>query len=79
MPYVNSATILFIEHDPARLNLHVTFRGAGTYIFHDVSESVYEAFLKAPSKGRFYNDHIRQNYASSLPGGYGAPIRTAAE
>lgn len=68
MPYVNSGSIVFVEHDGARSELRITFRQAGTYCFHGVSEDLYHAFLDAASQGRFYNDHIRQNYPSTYSG-----------
>jgi hypothetical protein len=33
------------------------------YTFYDVPFSVYEELLEAPSKGRYFNDFIRDFYA----------------
>ncbi len=77
MPYVNSGSIVFVEHNAATSELNITFRQAGTYTFHGVSETVYCAFLEAPSQGRFYNDHIRQNYPSTFAGNVLQPFAAA--
>jgi KTSC domain len=77
MPYVNSGSIVYVEHDADTSALHITFRDAGTYSFHGVSAGVYEAFLQAPSQGRFYNDHIRQNYPSTFAGHVLQPCASA--
>ena len=62
MPYVNSTAISHIEYDPATQQLYITFRGSGTYTYYGVPQHVYEAFLRAPSKGQFYNDPIKGVY-----------------
>ena len=62
MPYVNSSAISQIEYDDASNQLYVTFHETGTYTYYGVPKAVYEAFLAAPSKGQFYNDHIRDRY-----------------
>ena len=62
MPYVNSKAIRKIEYDPGSRQMYVTFSDSGTYTFCRVPESVYQAFLRASSKGRFYNDHIKDRY-----------------
>lgn len=75
MPYVNSGTIVHVDHDPRSSTLEITFRDVGTFSFHGVSADVYRAFLDAPSQGRFYNDHIRQNYVSTFAGNVVEPMR----
>ncbi|MEG6509262.1 KTSC domain-containing protein [Methyloligella sp. 2.7D] len=77
MPYVNSGSIVHVEHDAQSSELRITFRDAGTYSFHGVSGAVYQAFLEAPSQGRFYNDHIRQNYPSTFQGDVLEPLAAA--
>jgi hypothetical protein len=75
MPYVNSGSIVYVEHDAKRSTMDITFRDVGTFSFHGVSEDVYHAFLEADSQGRFYNDHIRQNYPSTFAGNVIEPVR----
>ncbi|ODA68896.1 hypothetical protein A7A08_00730 [Methyloligella halotolerans] len=76
MPYVNSGSIVYVEHDAKRSTMEITFRDVGTFTFHGVSEEVYLAFLDAPSQGRFYSDHIRQNYPSTFAGSVIEPMRS---
>lgn len=40
-------------------NMKVTLRGTTEYLYEDVPRKVYTDFVKAPSKGTFYNKHIR--------------------
>ncbi len=42
--------------------LFVEISREGIYQYFNVQESVYEAFLKAPSKGRFFDLHIKDKY-----------------
>ena len=64
MPYVNSTAIARIEHDPNSRHLQIWFReSSGPYTYFNVPESVYRAFLTAPSKGQYFNDHIRDQYS----------------
>ena len=65
MPSVSSSAIAAVEHDPVSLTLRVTFRGSGTYTYEGVPRSLYEAFLRAPSKGTFFNEHIRDRFSSA--------------
>jgi len=65
MPSVSSSAIARIEYDPATLQLHITFHGSGTYTYYGVPRSIYEAFLRATSKGTYFNDYIRDRYSSN--------------
>jgi len=47
-------------HEPLRF-LDVMIKGR-EYTFMDVPPEVYEAFMKATSKGRFFNDIIKPRY-----------------
>jgi hypothetical protein len=60
MPYVNSSAISRIEW--ANGTLSIWFHESGRYDYYGVPESVYHAFLAAPSKGAFFNDRIRDQY-----------------
>ena len=65
MPLVSSSAIGAIDYDAQSRTLRVAFHETGTYSFHGVPRSVYETFLSAPSKGRFFNQHIRDHYPST--------------
>lgn len=62
MPFVSSSAISRIEYDATTKRMYITFRGSGTYTFCRVPESIYQAFLHAPSIGGFYHDHIKDKY-----------------
>ena len=61
MPDVVSSAVSRIEF--ASGTMDVWFVGSGgPYTYYGVPEQVYRAFLSAPSKGRFFNDHIKDRY-----------------
>lgn len=60
VPYVNSSAISRIEWSQGTLS--VWFHKSGRYDYPGVPESLYQAFLSAPSKGEFFADRIRDQY-----------------
>ncbi len=42
--------------------LYVEIKGEEVYKYFNVPESVYETFLKAPSKGKFFDFHVKEHY-----------------
>jgi hypothetical protein len=53
-----------IGYDAEERLLEVEFRDTGdVYRYADVEEIVFEQFLSAPSKGRYFSRFIRGNYA----------------
>lgn len=62
MVRVSSKAIREIDYDPETQQLHVTFHHGGTYTHAGVPVDLYERFLEAPSKGRFYNDVLIGRY-----------------
>lgn len=42
--------------------LEIRFRSGGIYRYFDVPARVHRALLAAPSKGRFFNERIRDAY-----------------
>jgi hypothetical protein len=59
--------IRFVRYDPRGRALHIIFTSGKTYIYMDVPREVYDALLKADSKGEFFNEEIRDQY-SFAPG-----------
>lgn len=57
-----SSAIRTVEYDEARQHLVITLANGRTYRYLDVPPEVYQQFLAAESKGRFYNDHVRDAY-----------------
>jgi hypothetical protein len=60
MPYVNSTAIARIEWVNGTLS--IWFHESGRYDYYNVPEHIYDAFLRASSKGAFFNDHIRDRF-----------------
>jgi len=62
MPRVESEAIEEISYDSARSILFVRFVHGDWYRYFVVPKAVYEAFVAAPSHGRYFQDHIRDHY-----------------
>ena len=60
---VTSSTIIAIGYDPPPRELHVTFRRPPrTYVYYPVDATVFEEFLRAPSKGDYFNERVKEKY-----------------
>ena len=62
MPRVESSAIFRLNYDPDTATLFVVFVDGDLYAYFDVPPSVFDAFLAAESKGRFFADEIRDRY-----------------
>lgn len=62
MPLFNSSAIKRAEYDPATQRLQLWFPDDGPYSFCRVPQRIYDGLCRAPSKGTYYNDHIRDRY-----------------
>jgi hypothetical protein len=62
MPAVTSTAILRLHHDAARDRLSVWFESGERYDYFGVPRAVYDAFVAADSKGRFFAEQIRDQY-----------------
>jgi len=63
MPAITSSAILAIDHDARTDAMKVRFTTGSLYAYAGVPRAVYDAFLAAPSKGEYFNAHIRDRYA----------------
>lgn len=59
MQPVKSSNIEAIGHDGASHELHVKFRGGGTYAYAGVHRNLFEAMLMAKSPGTWHAAHIK--------------------
>jgi hypothetical protein len=58
-----STAIRHIGYDSQRHELFVTFVPSGkTYVYYDVPEDVFHAFVTAESRGSFFNALVRERY-----------------
>lgn len=63
MALVESSVLQDVRYNASRHALAVTFTNGRVYTYLGVPESIYEALLRAPSKGRFFNAEIRDRFA----------------
>ena len=59
---VTSTAIARIEYDELSQEFIVTFVSWKTYTYYGVPRVIYQRFLKAESKGQFFNEFIRDRY-----------------
>ncbi|MEK6262292.1 MAG: KTSC domain-containing protein [Planctomycetota bacterium] len=64
MNYVDSSNIEAIGYDPSSTELHVQFLKSGLYVYHDVPQDVFDAFLSSDSKGSFFNRNIKNVFSN---------------
>jgi hypothetical protein len=62
MPAVISSAIHRVEYDEASRRLDIWFASTGQYSYYGVPLAIYLDLLNSPSKGRFFNDNIRDHY-----------------
>ena len=68
VPRLNSSAISRVAYDARAKRLMVTFRDSReTYVYLDVPHEVYDAFMSAPSQGRFFNAEIRDRFERDDP------------
>jgi len=60
---VISTEIEWIGYEESRNMLQVEFLAGDIYQYAHVPRFVYEEFLEADSHGRFFESHIKGNYA----------------
>lgn len=60
-----STVIRTFAYDPDRRSLAVEFVSGRRYRYDDVPPALFEALRRARSKGKFFNGHIRDRFATS--------------
>ena len=63
---VESSTLATVAYDEARERLRLEFCSGAIYEYSGVPGAVHRALLAAPSKGRYFNDAIRERFAYRL-------------
>lgn len=61
----NSKAVAAIAYDEAKQTMFVKFTDSPVYAYHNVNQTVVEQFVKAPSKGRFFHQNIKDQYQST--------------
>jgi len=59
---VDSSLIESVAYDAERMILDLWFTTGTHYRYFDVEPEVVEELMRAPSKGRYFNDEIRDAY-----------------
>lgn len=63
MPTFNSSAIRRAEYDPGSQMLKIWFvESGGPYDYFQVPQHVFAGLCRAPSKGTYFNNHIRDRY-----------------
>jgi hypothetical protein len=66
---VESTAIGEIDYDARRTKLLVRFMSGEAYVYVGVPGEVYRSFVEADSKGRFFQQQIRDRYPFNRLGG----------
>ncbi len=56
---VISSNVSAVAFDHDTCTLKVRFKGGGLYEYPDTPHELFEEFLNAPSKGKFFNKNVR--------------------
>jgi len=62
MNVVTSSYVGAVGYDGQNKVLYVQFRNGQTYRYLDVQLAIYDSFLAAESKGKYYAANIRNHY-----------------
>lgn len=62
---VESSVITSVGYQAATETLEIEFRHGGIYLYMNVPQSVFEAFMTAPSKGSFFQGRIKDHFSFS--------------
>ena len=62
MPFVNSSAMNRVEYDKPARRLDIWFTATGRYSYYGVPIGIYLGLLNSASKGRYFNDNIRDQF-----------------
>ncbi|MCY3782253.1 MAG: KTSC domain-containing protein [Chloroflexi bacterium] len=65
---VASSNVRSIGYDRDSETLEIEFNSGSIYQYFGVPEQMYDEIMRAPSKGRFVHQYIRNQYAYSRVG-----------
>ncbi len=63
MPTVSSSAMHRVEYDESSRRLDIWFTASGLYSYYGVPLSLYLGLMGSASKGRYFNDNVRDQYA----------------
>ncbi len=73
----SSSAVSFVYYDEVAAELHVEFTSGRTYVYFGIPRRVYDALVRAPSIGAYFNDHIRDAYRFRRSAGVAARSKSA--
>jgi KTSC domain len=59
---VASSSLVWVGYDPKKRELEVGFASGSIYRYFGVLPHAYEALMRAASKGRHFNEYVRDRY-----------------
>ena len=65
MHSVESSNVAQIGHDTSSRTLRILFHSGGTYQYFNVPNDVFDNFLRADSKGKYFHENIKDIYEYS--------------
>jgi len=63
---VDSSLVRTVAYDVDRELLQIEFHNRSLYQYFHIPKTVYDALLQAPSKGKYFNQVIRQHFSYAL-------------
>jgi len=64
--YRSSSFITNVSWDDDTETLLIQFISGTTWLYHDVSQDIYNRLVRSPSVGQFFNKNIRDKYPSEV-------------
>ena len=74
-----SSVIRSYRYDRSKRDLHVVFQTGRVYTYLQVPEEIYAGLKEAYSKGVYFNQHIRDQYAFRRAGARDARLALAEQ
>jgi len=65
---VASSNIASVGYDAPSETLEVEFQNGTVYQFYNISQGIYDQFMEASSKGKFFSTYIKNAYPYSRVG-----------
>ena len=59
---VDSSSLRSVGYDAATLTLEVEFRNGSVYRYVNVPTELWASFRRAPSMGKFFQEHVRDQF-----------------
>lgn len=60
---VESSNLSSVGYDSSSSTLDIEFQEGAVYQYYDVPESVFRGLMAAPSKGKYFHQHIRDRFS----------------